>query len=86
MSTAISRDEHARALGMMRPQPLPQGLLGDGDERPRARNRRPLGRRESVVRPGGTEFISFGSKSRLPNQMSRDPARSLSQARAPHRA
>lgn len=64
-------DEHARALGMMRPQPLPQGLLGEGDERRRARTRRPLGRRESVVRPGGTEFISFGSKSRLPNQMSR---------------
>jgi excisionase family DNA binding protein len=64
-------DEHARALGMLRPQPLPLGRPGEGDERRRARNRRPQGRRESVVRPGGSEFISFGSKSRLPNQMSR---------------
>jgi excisionase family DNA binding protein len=64
-------DEHARALGMMRPHPVPQGPLVDGDERRRARSRRPFGRRDAVVRPGGGPFISFGSKSRVPNQMSR---------------
>jgi excisionase family DNA binding protein len=64
-------DEHARALGMLRPQPVSQGSPVEGDERRRARNRRPFGRRESVMQPGGGEFISFGSKSRMPNQMTR---------------
>jgi len=71
-------DEHARALGMSRPRPMPAISTVEGDERRagRARVRRAPGRRDGGARTGGEdagrgEFITFGSKSRLPAHLSR---------------
>jgi len=68
-------DEHARALGMARPRPASSAGPQEADERrgARARARRPPGRRDLLPPVGGArgELISFGSKSRLPNHLSR---------------
>ena len=64
-------DEHARALGMMRPHPVPRNAPAEGDAHRKVRSRRLPPRREMPSHFGGGEFISFGSKSRMPNLMSR---------------
>ncbi|HUS14015.1 MAG TPA: helix-turn-helix domain-containing protein [Chloroflexia bacterium] len=64
--------EQARALGMSRPRLASREV----DDRRRIRPRPGFPRRDGGARPapdgrGATEFISFGSKSRLPTQMTR---------------